>query len=229
MSPAGWGLVVPGSATPTGLRLLGTYATTPATDEATPRTITLAQASTPGRDLLAINHGSVGVTMPAGWTSVSNVSGSTVYQVWRLSKANNTGISSIQVTQGATAYPFAMTILEDDIGTIQVNSPFNGSPSGTLLCNSATLNAAWRVVGIWGLMTFQSQVTGTISGYSNGLAQIADTGPSSIFNSAHASWYSNRTYVAHATGLSGSIALSATAVVGNTGTYWGHDLAYSIG
>lgn len=213
-----------------GPRLLGTYITPVGTNEGTPRVITLTNAATSGRDVFAVAVSSAALTVAAPWSSLAVGSGGTVYGSWRLTGANNAGITSITVTQGATQYPFAMLVFEDTVTTIQSSlNAISSTPSGGTWNNrSLTLTSSWRNVYIWAGVKFQSTLDRDISAYSNGLTELGDTDSSSIFNNAHASWYSCRIWVAHATGLSGSVTPAATlSGTEQTSAGWATCIAYT--
>lgn len=208
--------------------LLGTYATSVGTDEITSRTITLTTASTPGKTIFAAAVSSANLTIASPWATLVNDSGNTVYNSWKLTPANNTGISTVTVTQ-ATAYPFAMVIFEDDVATITAPAPGQTTNSGTTWNGkNQTYTSTWRNVLFWCGQAFQVTLNGDISAYSNSITELADTGVSSIFNSAHAQWYSCRVWAGTVDGLSGNITATATTSTTNMTHGWVSVISYTL-
>lgn len=221
-----------GGGTPAaGPRLLGTYVTPVGTDEATPRVITLTNQATPGRTVFAIGVSSSTLTIASPWTSLASGSAGTVYNSYKLAPADNaSGITTVTVTQG-TAYPFPMIIFEDDVDTVQsAIGPGNTVPSSGTWNGRAGLSftSTWRSVWIWAAQTYQAAPNTDVTAYSNGLTEIADTGVSSIYNSAHDAWYAGRMWAATVDGLSGAVTPSASIAVGNIGTGWVSCIAYTV-
>lgn len=212
-------------------RLLGTYVTPIGVNATTPVVVTLDQQATPGRTVFALAVSSVALTIASPWTSVATGSGGTVYGSWKLAPADNvSGITTVTVTQGATRYPFALLVFEDDVNALQSSAgassvaPSAGSWNGR---SGLSFTSTWRSIWIWAGVRFQTVLAGDITAYSNGLAELGDTGPSGIDNSTGADWYSCEIWAAQVDGLSGSVTPVATTSSTATGG-WVACIAYTV-